>query len=164
MCRFKALFTFFFISLTLFQYILCVGSSLCQSSLVESLFLFQYILCVGSRICLYRLKKLFQRFNTSYVSVQVGMSQEQQNELIVFQYILCVGSSACIQSERRYLALFQYILCVGSRTSLLAAFKTFSCFNTSYVSVQGGVLPCRMGDLQGVSIHPMCRFKLGLCH
>ena len=74
-------------------------------------------------------------FNTSYVSVQVGLVSFKYNN-ILFQYILCVGSRVLLSEVNSKLMWFQYILCVGSRewTSL-----SFSCLI--------------------VSIHPMCRFK-----
>ena len=158
MCRFKALFTFFFISLTLFQYILCVGSSLCQSSLVESLFLFQYILCVGSRICLYRLKKLFQRFNTSYVSVQEN-KQPQLHFDYEFQYILCVGSRAVSKTVNIAIKLFQYILCVGSSWNEPRTAERINRVSIHPMCRFKCLYPKRTEIFGFVSIHPMCRFK-----
>ena len=97
MFRFK---NFFIVSIasfnSLFQYILCFGSS-------KSLFIgyfyasvFQYILCFGSR----RRERIRERI--------AGM----------FQYILCFGSSFITRINVISHPAFQYILCFGSRKPL----------------------------------------------
>ncbi len=72
MCRFKDTNSASACLITLFQYIVCVGSSWTYFGNGSNQVLFQYIVCVGSRL----FKKIFQQlhihFNTSYVSVQVS--------------------------------------------------------------------------------------------
>ena len=125
---------------------------------LEPSILFQYILCVGSSYIVIMQSKTKNRFNTSYVSVQVivclsafrkarvsihPMCRFKRFEdafnaaLFGFQYILCVGSSNRCASRYTKILLFQYILCVGSSCRFKRATT----------------------NLQRVSIHPMCRFK-----
>ena len=55
----------------MFQYILCVGSSVLERECRVTEYGFQYILCVGSSYHLTLIAHIFYCFNTSYVSVQV---------------------------------------------------------------------------------------------
>ena len=122
--------------LFLFQYILCVGSSLLDGKVDLEQTKFQYILCVGSR------------FKSACVI----------DCYIAFQYILCVGSSPTFPFAFCSLLLFQYILCVGSRLSQILYKDAGPHFNTSYVSVQACFYNSE-GFNNVISIHLMCRFK-----
>ena len=83
----------------------------------------------------------------------------QKQVLNKFQYILCVGSSKEAAEKVCEAKKFQYILCVGSRFGVVlrkvqtSLFQYILCVGSSYwyVGCYG---------YYGVSIHPMCRFKL----
>ena len=62
--------------------------------------------------------KLYNSFNTSYVSVQ-EKGIDEIIKALEFQYILCVGSSSAKKVKKGAAALFQYILCVGSSNAKL---------------------------------------------
>ena len=118
----------------MFQYILCVGSSLhnlfiffptvvsihlmcrfkiCGSIGTSSSSRFQYILCVGSSGLLLSLKGANVCFNTSYVSVQESsvlsralLSSRFNTSYVLVQVLNPVNTIV--------VPTFQYILCVGS--------------------------------------------------
>ena len=141
-----------------FQYILCVGSSKDVGYLVsgEKRFNTSYVsVQVGQRCFTKRLKIL--SFNTSYVSVQVELLYLAPSA-ITFQYILCVGSRCKGTLSSVQSSLFQYILCVGSSYITQANKK----------GKQVSIHPmcrfkcncyCFISSFNLVSIHPMCRFK-----
>ncbi len=101
----------------MFQYIICVGSSLSVSKNRQRGKEFQYIICVGSR-------------PTKASLENIGR---------VFQYIICVGSRKDEVTNEMIANSFQYIICVGSRPYFCYIFFLYMCFNTSYVSVQGNL-------------------------
>ena len=80
----------------------------------------------------------YDSFNTSYVSVQEHLNICGHKRLQSFNTSYLSVQGIDIVDSRLILSAFQYILCVGSRQSFVY-FK-----NTT-----------------GVSIHPMCRFKVG---
>ncbi len=136
MCRFKEDLAFNLISLSLFQYIICVGSSSVFSLVILQLYQFQYIICVGSSShTRYQvaLKLLFQYiicvgssikgwlrrthnvgFNTSYVSVQDFGNGKSLRGVVVSIHHMC-RFKALINLVNRLSTVFQYIICVGSR-------------------------------------------------
>ena len=71
MCRFKRLRRVSMLALSMFQYILCVGSRIVRENNGLYKYVFQYILCVGSRLII----------------------EASAVDDVEFQYILCVGSS-----------------------------------------------------------------------
>ena len=124
-----------FLSFTMFQYILCVGSSKIRLYDSRAMLKFQYILCVGSSLMKMSVSMRDYCFNTSYVSVQVKKG-----------YFTILASKVSIHPMCRFKItdtpkatgplMFQYILCVGSRKENNAKKRKKTCFNTSYVSVQ----------------------------
>ena len=100
---------------TLFQYILCYGSTLTIFLFCSKKLRFQYILCYGSTFTLDfsdTYGKVFQyilcygstqeewtslwrkaNFNTSYVTVQLRIPENLSKFIVEFQYILCYGST-----------------------------------------------------------------------
>ncbi len=157
MCRFKDMLPCLTRSQFVFQYIICVGSSLYILIKKDIIARFQYIICVGSRFISSRSRKCYRCFNTSYVSVQalLGMCNTLKSQM--FQYIICVGSRVVFKSSVlgflsfntsyvsvqvittspcTFISLFQYIICVGSREKWIIPIYSLHSFNTSYVSVQ----------------------------
>ncbi len=74
---------------------------------------FQYISCVGSSDTPITYDYRRYHFNTSHVSVQAYLLNEEGG-YAKFQYISCVGSSAKIRCYPIVVTKFQYISCVGS--------------------------------------------------
>ena len=70
MLRFNSLLAGKTIGLTIFQYILCYGSTIELNNSVNSNLLFQYILCYGSTLNRQLGWLGLCHFNTSYVTVQ----------------------------------------------------------------------------------------------
>ena len=77
----------------------------------------------------------------------------------LFQYILCFGSSLSMDITIIDLTSFQYILCFGSREEEkdffadIDEFQYILCFGsrkTTFITIR---------TIEGVSIHPMFRFK-----
>ena len=101
--------------------------------------MFKYIVCVGSRELQRKTLKNYPCLNTSYVSVQVHIFDQNLLGLIglntsyvsVQELFLCF---ICFQ-----IVMFKYIVCVGSSFFLPTSCPSFLGLNTSYVSVQAFV-------------------------
>ena len=136
MLRFNPQYFGTILSILLFQYILCYGSTL--AGIVGNYLdpLFQYILCYGSTELMPRL----------------------QSAATKFQYILCYGSTVRVGTRLSNDLKFQYILCYGSTIKITNLSCTLNYFNTSYVTVQPGN-PFSLPTAITISIHPMLRFN-----
>ncbi len=118
-----------------FQYIICVGSSCPRRSSSDVTSKFQYIICVGSSSHISVKIGDVASFNTSYVSVQGREQAILESQKTVSIHHMCRFKPVSL-SNCGTMPLFQYIICVGSRTALAYNLSIYSCFNTSYVSVQ----------------------------
>ena len=83
-------------SSSIFQYILCYGSTTYGGKDRPLISSFQYILCYGSTFIKTIVRITIYDFNTSYVTVQQLKALEKFGIFPEFQYILCYGSTTFI--------------------------------------------------------------------
>ena len=125
---------FFFLK-SVFQYILCYGSTIQRFIRIRTICTFQYILCYGSTIRKIKIPRRKVNFNTSYVTVQRFLAARTP-----------LGNHISIHPMLRFnmegffmfndFNKFQYILCYGSTLTICSSIYKTTNFNTSYVTVQ----------------------------
>ena len=99
-------------------------------------FVFQYILCVGSSLNSSKSNLMAKVSIHPMCRFKSGFSS-YLNPSISFQYILCVGSSGARPPNAKLYSVSIHPMCRFKLNSVQGCLNN-CCFNTSYVSVQVG--------------------------